>query len=135
MQCIKHGVSNRSCISEKNTHDECERTQVKHTYSLRNKIQHVADVNGYTVIIFVSVSVSVSARLRNLSITTLVLRESSDQCDLVVYILSLVWQARYCTAHMGKLTFFGQHFHINPRVMKVKAGKVLRCAPFHHIKS
>ena len=32
-------------LVEKNTHDECERTQVKH--NLQNKIQHADDVNGY----------------------------------------------------------------------------------------
>ena len=43
---IKHGVS-IGHVCQKNTHDECKRTQVKHTYILRNKIQHVADVYGY----------------------------------------------------------------------------------------
>ena len=37
MQCIKHGVS-IGHVCQRNTHDECERTQVKHNYSLRNKI-------------------------------------------------------------------------------------------------
>ena len=46
MQCIKHGVSiGHVCL--KNTHYECEGTQVKHTYILRNKIQLATDVNGY----------------------------------------------------------------------------------------
>ena len=47
-------------VRQKNTNDECEHTQVKHTYNLRNKIQHAAVVNEY-------ISVSVSACLRNLS--------------------------------------------------------------------
>ena len=41
---FKHRVSiDHTCL--KNTHDECELPQVTHTYTLRNKIQHAADVN------------------------------------------------------------------------------------------
>ena len=35
----------------------------------------------------------------------------------------------------GKVDILCHNFHIKPRVMKVKAGQVLRCALFHHIKS
>ena len=34
-----------------------------------------------------------------------------------------------------KVDILSHNFHINPRVMKEKSGQVLRCAPFHHIKS
>ena len=30
----------------------------------------------------------------------------------------------------GKVDIYRHNFHINPTVMKVKAGQVLRCAPF-----
>ena len=31
-----------------------------------------------------------------------------------------------------KVDILCHNFHINPRVLKVKAGQVMRCAPFHH---
>ena len=55
--------------------------------------------------------------------------------NVTLYIIWVFWQARYCIGHDGKVDILCHNFHINPRVMKVKAGQVLRCAPFYHIKS
>ena len=43
----------------------CERTQLKHTYmySLRNKIQHAADVNGYGYHIRICICIRTLAQL------------------------------------------------------------------------
>ena len=35
----------------------------------------------------------------------------------------------------GKVNILCHNFNINPRIIEVKAGQVLRWPPFHHIKS
>ena len=44
-KCSVHNTG--SLLVGENTHDECERNQVTHTYILQNKIQHAAHLNGY----------------------------------------------------------------------------------------
>ena len=55
-----------------------------------------------------------------------------NKCDLV-HSLSIL--AGTILHRSGKVENLCHNFHINPRIKKVKAGQVLRCAPFHHIKS
>ena len=56
-----------------------------------------------------------------------------NKCDLVHSLGILAGKILHWS--YGKVDCLCHNFHINPRVMKVKAGQVLRCAPFHHIKS
>ena len=56
-----------------------------------------------------------------------------NQCDLV-HSLSIL-AGKILHWFYRKVYILCHNFHINPRVMKVKPGQVLRCAPFDHIKS
>ena len=56
-----------------------------------------------------------------------------NQCDLVHSLASLAGKILHRS--YGKVYILCPNFRINPRITKVKAGQVLRCAPFHHIKN
>ena len=56
-----------------------------------------------------------------------------NKCDLV-YSLSIL-AGKILHWSFGKVAILCHNFSINPRVMKVKARQVLRCAPSYHIKS
>ena len=56
-----------------------------------------------------------------------------NKCDLAHSLASLAGKILHRS--YGKVDILCHNFHINPRVMKVKAEQVLRCAPFNHIKS
>ena len=56
-----------------------------------------------------------------------------QNCDLVHSLSILAGKILHWS--YGKIDILCRNVHIEPRVMKGKAGQVLRCAPFHHIKS
>ena len=52
----------------------------------------------------------------------------NNKCDLVHSFGILAGKILHWS--YGKIDIMCRNFHINPRVMEVKAGQVLRCAPF-----
>ena len=56
-----------------------------------------------------------------------------NKCDLVISFSILAGKILHWS--YGNVDILCHNFLIKPRIMKVKAAQVLRCAPFHHIKS